>query len=198
VAITTFVELKTAVDSFLHRTDLQNYYTTFIDLTEADIRSDIKTRAQETQATGTVSSGAIAHPSGLISVNRLVVDDYVLNYVTQAQFAERERLDSDDTVYTSIGTNFYVLTGTDYVLDYVAKFTGLSADSDTNWLLTNYPDVYLYGMLKHAAIWMQDDQATVKFAEMYKGSVSRVLLKERQATFTGGSLAIRPDNYMVV
>ena len=38
------------------------------------------------------------------------------------------------------------------------RIVPLSAGTDTNWLLTNYPDIYLYGSLIESAPYLRDDQ----------------------------------------
>lgn len=47
---------------------------------------------------------------------------------------------------------------TDYDLDYVAALTPLEDDLDTNWVSVYFPDVYLYGALKEAAVYLKEDE----------------------------------------
>lgn len=46
---------------------------------------------------------------------------------------------------------------TDYTLDYVAAIRPLQGDFDSNWVSTYYADLYLYGTLKEAAVYLKDD-----------------------------------------
>ena len=42
-------------------------------------------------------------------------------------------------------------------LDYHAYLNPLDGDDDTNWLSTYHGDIYLYGVLKEAAVYVKDD-----------------------------------------
>ena len=42
------------------------------------------------------------------------------------------------------------------------------ATTDPNWLLTNHPDVYLYGTLAEAAGYEMDDAAVAKYRALYQ------------------------------
>ena len=48
----------------------------------------------------------------------------------------------------------------------------LSAAVPTNYLMTNYPNVYLYATLLQAAPYLGDDQRTNLWAKAYENSVS--------------------------
>jgi hypothetical protein len=47
---------------------------------------------------------------------------------------------------------------TEFALDYVAFLRPLQGDADFNWVSTYYADLYLYGALKEAAVFLKDDQ----------------------------------------
>lgn len=47
---------------------------------------------------------------------------------------------------------------TEFALDYVAFLRPLAADADTNWVSLYFSDLYLYGVLKEAAVYLKDDQ----------------------------------------
>ena len=51
-------------------------------------------------------------------------------------------------------------------LSYVKRYAALSADADTNWLLTNHPMAYVYAALVAASAYTQDDPTL--WSVMYK------------------------------
>ena len=70
-------------------------------------------------------------------------------------------------------------------LYYGSGTTGLSSDSDSNWLLTNYPDIYLYGALLQAKEFLMDEDST---RYQQKFSIMEESLKQalsRQTTSVG-------------
>jgi len=46
---------------------------------------------------------------------------------------------------------------TTYTLDYVAFLRPLQGDFDSNWVSDYFSDLYLYGVLKEAAVYLKDD-----------------------------------------
>ena len=70
---------------------------------------------------------------------------------------------------------------------YTSSLSGLSADSDTNWLLTSYPDIYLYGSLLQARQFLQDEALQVyegKFAVLDE-SLKRALSRQENSNGMG-------------
>ena len=45
----------------------------------------------------------------------------------------------------------------DTKMTYWRKVGVLSTDNTTNWLLTDHPDIYIYGALMHTAPYLKDD-----------------------------------------
>jgi hypothetical protein len=195
MAISTYSELKTAVASWLNRSDLTTSIPDFVTLAEADIRRDVRVQAMESVATGTLTGETLAHPTRYTEARRLTVGEYVYTYKLPADYTEAVRNDSTDYIYTSIGQSLYILNGAsgdDYTLTYSASFAALSGASDTNWLLTNNPDIYLFGSLVYGAIFMRDDAATTLFQAKYLAAVKRVNGQEHASRYSGSPLTIRP------
>jgi hypothetical protein len=193
MAISTFAELKTAIASWLNRTDLTATIPDFVALAEADIRRDVRVQAMESVASGTLTGETLAHPTRYIEARRLTVGGYVYEYMLPADYTEAVRLDSQEYAYTSIGSNLYILNGASgdaYTLTYWAGFAPFSASSDTNWLLTNAPDVYLFGSLRYASVFMNDDGGLTRHLAMYLAAAKRVSSQEQRAAYSGSPLAV--------
>lgn len=199
--ISTYAELKTAVASFLNRTDLTSIIPDLIRLGEQRIHyggdlpfqtQPLRIPAMENQAAGTVS-GTISFPTGFIQPISLIVDNgtkWALDYMTPTQFALKSNDSDEPTVYTYQNNNIEV-AGTasiSYTLNYYKAFTSLSADADTNWLLTNAPGVYLYASLLEAQPFLMDDARMTTWHSMLKSSISAL---NRSTNFQGGGLMVR-------
>ena len=83
---------------------------------------------------------------------------------------------------------------TDINVLYYEKIPALSDSQTTNWLLTDAPDVYLYGSLVHTAPYLADDQRAQMWAAMYQSAVDELMLAS-QRTKWGGPLNMRPAKY---
>lgn len=187
MAIATFAQLKTAVASWLHRTDLTSVIPDFVTLCETDIKRDLRLREMEASTTVALTSTTLALPDGFLEVRRVIVDDIVQDYIQPSGFNPlRESLTSN---YTVLGTNllFQVSSGTAKV-DYFKQFTALSVDGDTNWLLTNHPDIYLFGSLAWACSYTRDDPTA--FRGQYLAARDRVRTTQRNSI---GPLQVRPS-----
>lgn len=188
MAIGTYAELKTAVANYLHRSDLTTQIPDFIALCEANVRRDLRVRAMEATATGTLVASTLAVPILFLEARRVVLGTREQEYVTPTHFYEVRNEVSNQ--YTIVGTNFvFQSASSDYTIDYYAAFAAFSGSSDTNWLLTYHPDVYLFGSLAEAALYTQDDPAMSM--SKYRFAVDRVRTEERNAF---GPLVVRPDS----
>lgn len=196
MALTTFVTLKASIANWLHRSDLTTVIPDFVALAEADIAKDLRIAAMESVASGTLTGETLAFPTRFVDARRLLVGGYEYLYESPGVYGEFSRQGETAYIYTIQGQNFYILNGASgdsYTLTYYAMFAGLSDDSDTNWLLTNHPEVYLFGSLRSAAIYLSDDNAMSKYSALYTAAISKLRTADRRASFSGGALTVRSD-----
>jgi hypothetical protein len=182
-------QLKSNIAAWLHREDLSTVIPTFVALAEADIRRTVRVRAMETRDTGT-TTGTITLGDDFIQVRQFIIGDIPLLYSPPQEWHTYND-NSGKYRYTIIGDTLYSAAGS-YQLDYWAAFDALSADGDTNWLLTNAPDVYLFAALKQAAIYTRDDAMAQQMAGEYMASVRHVMNLET-ASRIGSVLQMRSE-----
>lgn len=80
-------------------------------------------------------------------------------------------------------------------VNYYKKFPALS--SSVNWIMTNKPDIYLYGSLLEAAVYSMDDNDAEKFHALYSAACSGLIASEKRARFSGAPLRIRVGGMVV-
>lgn len=197
MAISTYAELKTAVSSWTNRSDFTAAnLSDFVTLAEANIRRDVKTLQQELRATGTLTGETLSFPTRTIEPRSLTVEDQPLEYLSPEAY--QRKVDQDYTeqgYFTLIGRTIYVLNGAsgdDYVLLYTEHFTGFSAATDTNWLLTNAADVYLWATCQQAAIFLRDVEGATGYKALYEEAVAK-LNKQERAAKSMGPILVRPE-----
>ncbi len=198
VGIGDYAALKLQIADWLNRTDLTDVIPEFVRLAESRIRTDLKIRVQELVETGTLTGETLALPTQLNEVRRLVVRDRELAYLTPEQYQRLNRLSvsSPARYYTIIGESFYILggrDGDDYVLTYWEWFDYFVLDTDTNWLLLNAPDVYLWASLEAGALYLKDYPASADFRARYEAAVKRVQDREKDMRYSGGPFYVRAD-----
>lgn len=193
--MTTYAVLKSDVADWLLRDDLTNAIPSFIRLCEANIRRDVKVRAMETSASITITSGVATLPDGFIEARRLILDNstyWALDYLPpDVLYSTQVYIESGSAVaYTIEGDSliFRPSASESGLLLYSKAFDALADDSDTNWLLTNAYDIYLYGTLIHTAPYLKDDARLMVWGEMYAKAVAGINKQSSLSQFAGSAL----------
>jgi hypothetical protein len=77
-------------------------------------------------------------------------------------------------------------------MSYYRKFPALaSASGGTNWLMTNKPDVYLYGSLLEAAIYLRFDDDAQFYFGLYRSAVEGLQTQDVADRYSGAVLQQR-------
>lgn len=191
--LSNYAELQTSVINFTHRADLAAILPDLVRLGEDVIFGDLEASSSDLVATlATVASVAtVALPTDFIKLRSLSLLDETLQYITPEQFIVQTAT-GEPSAYTIIGQNLHLAMTPDTVyslrLVYEARLVNLSATQTTNWLLTNFPAVYLYATLVQAGIYIKKD-VTVWY-ESYRQTIDKINIKEwREA----GALRVRHD-----
>ena len=157
MAITTYDQLKDAVGNWLDRTDLDDRIPEFIELAEANFNRVIRQPDMITKNDSFSIAGRYTTlPTDTLEIVRIVLDltpVIVVEYMTPEELSER-RITLTGTgkpyYFTTIGgsaNQLEVLRSPDdtYTAS-IIYYTRIPALADgTNWLLTNHPDIYLFG-----------------------------------------------------
>lgn len=202
MAISTYAELKTAVANFIDRTDLTSRIPEFITMSEAAIGRDVRIRQMEKRVTASISTQYIDMPTDFILARNVQINGTSqdrLKYLTPEQMDIYRPSQTTGTPknYTIIGTEFQLkpIPDTTYEVEiaYLARFTTLSADADSNWLLVNQPGIYVYGALVQASPYLKDDERTGLWASLYNAEVESINKQDNEARYSGASLRMQTD-----
>lgn len=99
--------------------------------------------------------------------------------------------------YTIVGTQILferVATGSPELelMHYVKVPTIISTDpNNTNALLLEHPDIYLYGSLIHAEVYLKNDARLTTWAALYGAATSALQRTDRAAEKSPGPLLVR-------
>lgn len=209
MAINSRATLQSGIADFLNRDDLTDVIPTFIDLAEGQINRDVRHWKMETTAQKVVVDDVALLPSDWLETKNVQyypdINDYTkfhpLEYLSQNALDERkmnsENIIGEPQYYTFAvngGTGMYILfpqpkarEDDRIVLSYLQNLNL----AGTSWLLTDYPDVYLYGSLIHAAIYLKDDERLALFSQMYGAAVQRVNASSDEAEYKHDRLRTR-------
>lgn len=73
---------------------------------------------------------------------------------------------------------------------YYQKFPSLLSNT-TNWLMTNAPNVYLFGCLMWTKILLQDDAGAARYMRLYMGAVNALQSQDEYDRHSGSSMTIQ-------
>ncbi len=160
MALDNYSNLKAEIIDWSHRDDLDTRIDTFIDLAETEMLANVveplQIRAQETRTSfvTSITDRFAALPTGYQSSRKLriqIVDgeSYELRYRTPSQLNIKSSTGqpqfftiTDQIEFDRVSDQVY--TGE---IQYYASFTTLSSSNTTNDVLTDHPNIYLFGSL---------------------------------------------------
>jgi len=200
MAIGTYTELQTAVANWLGRDDLTARIPEFIDLAEARLSRELETREQEKRATASTagSDQYIALPTDLREIRHVQINTTprtTLRFVAPDQIEREYSRSGKPLVYTIVGKEMKLAPtpdSGDYTIEitYIAGVEPLSDANTNNWVLTRYPDAYLYSALSAASIYLMDDQRAAGFEALAQRAIDEIKIDEQRARY-GSAPAMR-------
>lgn len=201
MALSDYTTLKAAIASdWLHRTDLTTAIGDFITLFETEFNSDVRHREMEAQTSLTSTAGYLLHPTNWLGWKQITATDsgsqYNLDpapdeYAVEAVFGEGST--STPTLYKVRGSRTYLYPTSANVSYSVKYWEGVSLSSGTNWLLTRYPQAYLYGALLKAVKAIGDDPRYPMWKQEYEQTLERIKSDSRKQSWSNQVLKMRPD-----
>lgn len=208
MALTTYTELKSSLADWLNRSDLTSVIPDFISLAEAQIERQLRTRQMIVRATALFAAAAEygTTPSDFLETKSIKLQT---NPVTPLTFQTIDALDElSNTTYLSSGKPLYfsIVGGQIRLLPipdaaytaelvYYAKLSKLSSSVATNFLLTQAPDVYLYGSLLQAAPYLQFDERIPVWSSLYQAGLEQLQIADDRGATSGGALMARARTF---
>lgn len=195
VAISTYAELKVAVQSWLKRGDILTVVDDFIDLAEADIWERLRIREMETisSTAASTSSRYLALPSDYLSMRRASLISG--SNRSELQFCTPDSLSVKSgngwpryfTITSQIEFDRTPDSAYTVEVQYFKSLTALSASNTTNAVLTRFPMIYLYGCLMHGANWAINEELFQKYSVMFQGAIESANRLDKRGRFTPGA-----------
>lgn len=189
MAISTYSDLKAAVADWLNRSDLTATIPNFIALAEADINShfDLRTVESDQLVSATPGSRYVALPTGFREAQNLWIN-WPYGRGTPLRFVTPELLTTIATpgaplLWCIDGDNIAFERPADQAYSLTLRMiggVGLSDTSPANLILTNYPNVYLYGALREAAPYLRDPEASGLWEAKYADAITKAKAKENR------------------
>jgi hypothetical protein len=189
MAISTYSELQTAVQNWLDNTNTIPVARVqeFIALGEADIRRRIRVRENLAAVSGLLVAAepTLSLPSDFGGIDTLSVTDNGYERPL-AQLAPNVALEQYYAYGSGVPAHYVVEGGSvrlyptpdsayTYTLRYWQRVPALTDAAPSNWLLTDHPDVYLFGSLIQAELFLVDDPRVPLWQAKYEAAIEQVI-----------------------
>jgi hypothetical protein len=198
MAIATYSDLQTAIEGWLfNRDDLAAVIPDFIALAEADLNTRVRHWRMEKRVTAEIDTQYSAIPADFLEPIRFYL---TANRTSPIELiGQMEMLNIRANTSNTLGRpQYYAITAGEIEvvptpdaayeaeLYYYSTIPPLSASNTTNWLLTHFPNAYLYGALVHAAPYLEEDARLQIWASLYSEAINAIN-KESEDTKIGSA-----------
>ncbi len=192
MALDTYDNLYKAISKRIERgTSLDTEIDDFILLAEKEMLSNptesLKISEAETISTASTDTSTrfLALPDGFKKSRNfsITIDEGVgkLTYRTPDQMNIREgtgrpcfyTIQGNEIAFDIIPEEVWTVT-----IDYFKNFTPLTVTNQTNIVLTKYPNIYLFGALRHAFLRSQDSEQQLIYTDNFVSAIESANLSE--------------------
>lgn len=207
MAIANYSDLITTLPNWIHRTDLDPLIPDFIYLAECKISNNIKARQLETSVDLPITQavGYVVLPTDYGSLKNITIAG---SYSGGLIYVPDETL----LKYNSNGVQgtpqFYTIQGDNIMLSpvpsasstlkviYYRDLQKLSSINPTNWVLTKYPYIYLYGALIEASIHTKDPDQVQFYQAKFDDAIKDIWQNFAMESFSGSGMTSVSDYIM--
>lgn len=205
--MTTRQELINDVDAWMKRANLTTGAdaTTFLRIAEAKIRRRIRSTDREVTTTLSATGRTVALPDDYLSLRSISLDsalDRTIEYLSPERIREAPIWNNAGGGLTDNTAQAYTIEGGNIVLApaptaeapvtldivYNASYPPLVNATDTNTLLTNNYDIYLYAILTAAATNVQNTELAAGYSSLFEATVVEFERSEGRKRNSGSAL----------
>jgi len=204
MALNSYSGLQASIANFLARSDLGTEIIDFIALAESEINRELRIRPMETTISFTIDAETEALPTGFLGVRSFFINGtkkQPLQFITPYQQHQTQGSSTSGVprAYSIEGSNFRfsplpssTQTAT---LTYYKAFDALSNSNTSNFILTNHPNVLLYGALYHASNFIRgvDPGVVAQWKEQFINGITLIREHNDKESYNATPLVQRTD-----
>jgi len=201
MAISNYTELKTAVANWLDRDDLADRIPEFIALAEARMNRVLRLRMMESKYTASTiaSQRNYALPARYIQMRNFQLNTSPITSLSYVSPEIYDRLwggsqGGTPLFYTIIANELQLgpIPGSVITMEmlFYKKVSALSASNTTEVMLTDNPDVYLYGALLEAEPFVMNDERIGVWAQGFEKAIVDLQEQDNKDRHSGSALRV--------
>lgn len=194
----TYANLKSAIGSWSHRTDVTTLIDDFIDLCEVEMyapsldgHKGLRLRAMESRDETTTGTTDQYHalPANFVEMRRLEIitntGNWDVKFRTPSQLVYQIAAGRPKyfTVTTQLEFDRVPDQAYEFEMQYYKTLTALSSANTSNAVLTNYPTIYLYGSLWALNVWAENDAMEDRYYKKFMEAIEAANLKDQAGRY---------------
>ena len=195
----TYSELQQRIAEWMDRDDLTSHIPGFISLCEAEVNRQLRTGDQERD--DVVIPSVEGESSYTLPTTergwRSVKVDNILRYLTPHSLDAPPWFHSKVVYYTLVNGKIKFnkpLDGAQQIelLGY-AQVPALTVVDDTNWLLQAHEDVYLFGSLRYAELFVKNPEKAAQMESIFLDKMGQVIERDKLDRWSGDTLQMKSN-----
>jgi len=202
MAITSYSTLISAAKTYLNRSDISDaQIKEFISLAEASFNRVLRTRNQIKRSTSTVSTQFVTQPTDLLELYNIQLNSDPIVRLEQVSLSQLDTFKAASSTtgkprYFSItgsDLEFYPSPDTSYAIEviYYSTITPLSTAADSNFLIVNHNDIYLFGTLVQAEPWLMNDERIGVWGGFLGKAIEELRISDERSQTESGTIVMR-------
>lgn len=206
MALTTYDELKSSIADFLNRDDLTSVIPDFITLAETSMNREVRHWRMEKRANANLDTQYTALPNDFLEPIRMSLTTADTNTLEMVNAFQISNLRAQNLNTSGRPVNFAILDGSIEVFPtpdavyslemlYYEKIDTLNSGNTSNWILSNFPDAYLYGALVHSAPYLAEDARTNTWAALYQKAINDINGESERSKTSGSGRRMKIRSY---
>jgi hypothetical protein len=196
MAITNYLELRLELAERINRSDVAGRAASAVELATKRLSRELRLPEMEKLATTTVIADWTELPDDFQEIRSINAGDDALEYRTpwQLQSMAQRTYRPHVPVYTIADMSFRIYptqTDLDVRVLYYASIPALVNDTDTNWLLEKYPDVYVECGMADLNRWVKDYAAAREHEAYVQKFIEDSKARSRRIAYGAAPIAVR-------
>jgi hypothetical protein len=190
-AFADYLDLRFAVSDHVGNRSISDVMPRLVQMAESSLNRKLRTRQQITYETLTLVSGSVALPTDFLEMLHVFGDNG--KQLRAGSLADIQREGSQYYRYAIDGSNLLIkgYSGDRDIEYYAALPTLTTSASTTNWLLADYPEVYLYAVGLEAAKFLKDADLGVATNQLLDAALSSVKIDDDRARWANTTVRVQ-------
>lgn len=196
--LSNYAELVAYISSMLNRDDLNDMIRHFIRMAEVELNRILRVPEMEETITLTTDSERLELPDDFRRTRALYLDTdprQELENITLGTLRTKYACQTTGKPECFAVSGYELVLGPapddeyDLILTYFQEIPPLTPEDDVNWLLTDHPDIYVYGAICQAEAFLWNDERLPLWRNAYENAFTQ--LQDQGKSMHHGAAPIR-------